>query len=79
MDELDEYGAFNTRYEGGRQLRYVPGPSVPIYFDVRQLVDGRLLVGCVSTGELIREGPVAISGRLLSGEPFDYNIGPGNQ
>jgi hypothetical protein len=71
MDELDEYGAFNTRYEGVGELQYMPGLAVPVYFDVRQLVDGRLLVGCVSTGGPIQEGPVAISGRLLSGEPFD--------
>jgi hypothetical protein len=70
MDELDVYGAFNTRYEGAGQLQYLPGPSIPIYFEVRQLTDGRLLVGCVSAGETIREKPHAIDGHLLTGEPF---------
>jgi hypothetical protein len=77
MDELDEYGAFNTRYEGAGRLVYLPGPSIPIYFEVRQLADGRLLVGCVSTDDVIRENPHAIDGHLLTGEPFTTTWGLG--
>jgi hypothetical protein len=78
MDELDEYGAYNTRYEGIGTLRYFGDPpTTPIYFEVRQLVDGRLLVGCVSTGETIRETPSAIDGHLLTGEPFSTIVGRG--
>jgi hypothetical protein len=77
MDELDNYGAFNTRYEGVGQLQYLPGPSIPIYFEVRQLSDGRLLLGCVSAGDTIREKPHAIDGHLLTGEPFSTMWGRG--
>jgi hypothetical protein len=77
MDELDEYGAFNARYEGIGQLWYSGSPPIPTYFEARQLADGRLLVGCVSIGEPIREKPVAIGGHLLTGQQFDTMWGRG--
>ncbi len=46
MDELDEYGSFNTRYEGDGKLWYIPGEPIPVYFEARQFFDGRLLVAC---------------------------------
>jgi hypothetical protein len=70
MDELDNYGSFNTRYEGVGQIVYLAMEPVRVYFEVRQLADGRLLIGCVSMGEPIRDDPVMIDGHLLSGEPF---------
>jgi hypothetical protein len=77
MDELDEYGAFNTRYEGVGKLQYLPGHPIPVYFEVRQLTDGRLLLGCVSTGDPIRDKPHAVDGHLLAGEPFTTMWGRG--
>jgi hypothetical protein len=41
MDELDEYGAFNTRYEGVGRLQYSGNPWVPVSFELRQLVVNR--------------------------------------
>lgn len=70
MDELDDYGSFNTRYEGVGQLRYVPGEPVDVAFEARQLFDGRLLIACVSLKEPIPHGAVALDGHLLSEEPF---------
>jgi len=70
MDELDDYGSFNTRYEGIGRLVYIPGEDIHVYFEARQLADGRLVVACVSTGKPISDGPVRIDGHLLSGEPF---------
>ena len=77
MKELDDYGSFNTSYEGVGQLWYVGKPNIPVCFDVRQLADGRLIVGCVSTGDPIEPDPVSIAGHLLSGEPFDTIWGRG--
>src|SRR5215213_1864409 len=77
MDELDEYGSFNTRYEGVGQITYLPGEPVHVYFEMRQLSDGRLLIACVSIGEPIRDNPVVIDGHLLSGEPFSTMWGRG--
>ena len=77
MDELDDYGNFNTRYEGVGRIEYLPGEPVHAYFEARQLADGRLLIACVSTGEVIRDNPHAIDGNLLSGEPFSTIWGMG--
>src|SRR5215510_2582763 len=75
MDELDEYGAFNTRYEGVGQLNHV-GAAVDVYFEVRQLFDGRLLIGCVARTP-IPPNAVSLEGHLLSGEPFSTMWGRG--
>src|SRR5262249_47459398 len=56
---------------------YLPGEPVHVYFEVRQLADGRLLIACVSMKEPIRENPVHIAGYLMSGEPFDTMWGRG--
>lgn len=77
MDELDDYGNFNTRYEGVGQLRYIPGEPVDVYFEARQLFDGRLLIACVSLKGPIPHGAAAIDGHLLSGEPFSTMWGRG--
>src|SRR5215213_2254778 len=77
MDELEDYGNFNTRYEGVGRIVYLPGEPVPVYFEARQLADGRLLIACVSTGEVIRDNPHAIDGNLLSGESFSTMWGMG--
>jgi hypothetical protein len=77
MNELDDYGSFNTRYEGVGQLLYLPGDPVHVYFEARQLIDGRLLVACVSPNDSIRDDPVTLDGHLLSGEPFSTMWGRG--
>ena len=78
MDELDGYGTFNTRYEGVGHLIYLyPSDSIPIYFEVRQLTNGRLLLGCVSTEKPIRDKPHALDGHLVTGEPFTTMWGRG--
>jgi hypothetical protein len=77
MEELNEYGAFNTSYEGVGRLWYVGKPDIPVYFDVRHLADGQLIVGCVSAGAPIEPNPSSIGGHLLSGEPFDTVHGRG--
>lgn len=70
MMELDIFGEYNTRYEGVANLVYLGQENVPVFFDARQLFDGRLIIACVSlTGE-IKEEVVCIKGYLLSGEPF---------
>ena len=71
MEELDDYGTFNTSYEGVGRLWYIGKPDIPVYFDVRHLADGQLIVGCVSSGGPIEPNPSSIGGHLLSGEPFD--------
>ena len=77
MDELDDYGSFNTRYEGVGQLRSMPGEPVDVSFEARQLIDGRLLIACVSLKGPIPRGASAIDGHLLSGEPFSTMWGRG--
>jgi hypothetical protein len=77
MDELDNYGSFNTRYEGAGSIKYSSDNSINVYFEVRQLIDGRLLIACISPGETIGDNPVAIEGYLLSGEPFSTMWGRG--
>jgi hypothetical protein len=77
MDELDEYGRYNTRYEGVGQLHYIPGQPVAVYFEARQLTDGRLLIACVSLKESIPERAHALDGHLLTGESFSTVWGRG--
>jgi hypothetical protein len=77
MDELDDYGSFNTRYEGVGKLVYLPGEPVHVYFEVRQLSDGRLLIACVSPSQPIPENPIMVDGHLVSGEPFSTMWGRG--
>lgn len=67
MDKLDEYGSFNTRYEGVGQIVFSRGEPVHICFEARQLTDGCLLVACLSPSQPIQEDPVLIDGHLLSG------------
>lgn len=75
MDELDEYGRFNTRYEGVGRLLHIQA-SVDVHFEVRQLFDGRLLIGCVAPAP-IPPNAICIEGYLLSGEPFSTIWGQG--
>jgi len=77
MDELEEYGSFHTRYEGVGKLVYLPGDPLDVYFEMRQLSDGRLLIACVSPSGPILDGPITIDGHLLSGEPFTTMWGRG--
>lgn len=77
MDELDDYGSFNTRYEGVGKLVYLPGEPVHVYFEMRQLSDGRLLIACVSPSQPIPENPIMVDGHLVSGEPFSTMWGRG--
>lgn len=77
MDELEDYGSFNTRYEGVGKLVYRPGDPLEVYFEMRQLSDGRLVIACVSLSGPILNGPIMIDGHLLSGEPFTTMWGRG--
>ena len=77
MDELEDYGSFNTQYEGVGKLVYLGSDPVNVFFEARQLFDGRLLVACVSAEEPIKDNPIAINGHLLSGEPFSTMWGRG--
>ena len=70
MEEIDLYGSFNSRYEGVGHIVYVHGEIIPVYFEARQLYDGRLIVACVSTDCSIRDKPQEIAGKLFSGEEF---------
>lgn len=70
MDELDRYGSPVHRYEGVGEVTYADGPPTPVYFDARQIDDGTVIVGCLSTGGFIGDRPTGITGRTVAGDRF---------
>src|SRR5437899_912119 len=68
MDELNRYGLAEHRYEGVGELRHPNDNPTPVFFDVRQLNNAAIVIGCVATSGSLFEDPSELAGQTLDGQ-----------
>lgn len=59
---LDQYGVALHRYEGLGKANLSQGEPLPVYFEVRQVENGSIVIGCLSSEDLLLRDIQSVSG-----------------